>query len=106
MFLHKPYKALNGPFCADVLLRNYSLSSSVSLQSAFIIIIIYIMIIIIFSENQCLCLWLPINRQDSDKLRPGLALEVAHSTLNQRAHTRNEHARLSNNTFRRLTEWT
>jgi len=26
MFLHKTFKALNGPFCADVLLRNYSLT--------------------------------------------------------------------------------
>jgi len=24
MFLHKTFKALNGPFCADVPLRNYS----------------------------------------------------------------------------------
>jgi len=26
MFLHKTFKALNGPFCADVPLRNYSLT--------------------------------------------------------------------------------
>jgi len=30
MFLHKTFKALNGPLCADVPLRNYSLTHSPS----------------------------------------------------------------------------
>jgi len=33
MFLHKTFKALNGPLCADVPLRNYSLTHCTCLQS-------------------------------------------------------------------------
>jgi len=33
MFLHKTFKALNGLLCADVPLRNYSLTHSLSLAA-------------------------------------------------------------------------